>query len=88
MSCREQLAAYDIEFAAALNRLHVIDASGLLRTGVAAFLCIWDELPGYRWLARLVRVLRLQGILERAYVLLTRWRLRNRCQAGVCDRDQ
>ena len=86
--CREQLAAYDIEFTAALNRLHVIDTSGRVRTGVAAFLCIWDELPGYRRLATLVRILRLQGILERAYAPLTHWRLRNRCQTGACDLDQ
>ncbi len=80
--CREQFAAYDIEFTAAMTRLHVIDTSGRVCTGVAAFLCIWDELPGYRRLATLVRVLRLQGMLERAYVPLTRWRLRNRCLSG------
>lgn len=38
------------------RRLHVVDADGQLLVGVPAFARIWDHLPRYRWLARLVRL--------------------------------
>ncbi len=75
----DRLAAHAIEYSAAIRRLHVIDADGVIQTGVQAFLSLWSELPGYRQLAGVVRVLRVEWILERAYTHLTRWRLRNRC---------
>lgn len=82
--CQERLSEHAIEYSAAITRLHVIDAKGVTRTGVAAFLCIWEVLPGYRWLAGLIRGLRLEDTLERVYAPLTRWRLRRRCKAGSC----
>jgi len=36
-------------------------------TGAHAFAVIWDELPRYRRLARLLRSLRLLPVLERLY---------------------
>jgi predicted DCC family thiol-disulfide oxidoreductase YuxK len=36
------------------RRLHAIDAHGRILSGVAAFAQVWERLPGYRWLARLV----------------------------------
>lgn len=65
----------------AMARLHVIDRSGRLRSGADAFTVIWDELPGWRWLARTVRTMRLVGLMEWAYGL---W-LRNRTPR-VCER--
>ena len=40
----------------AKKRLHVRLASGEIRVGVDAFLVLWDEMPGYRALARIIRV--------------------------------
>jgi len=79
------LDQHGITVAAAYLRLHVIDAGGQLHTGVAAFVRIWAELPGYRWLARLVKFLHLERLLELGYTPLTRWRLRNRCLPGGCE---
>jgi predicted DCC family thiol-disulfide oxidoreductase YuxK len=36
------------------RRLHVLDREGRLHAGVDAFLVLWRELPGYRWLGRVV----------------------------------
>ncbi|KAI9022362.1 hypothetical protein DFJ74DRAFT_669216 [Hyaloraphidium curvatum] len=38
----------------AKKRLHAIDADGRVHAGVDAFLLLWKELPGYRWLGKLV----------------------------------
>ncbi len=38
------------------RRLHVLDGSGRMHRGAAAFAVLWERVPGYRWLARLVRL--------------------------------
>jgi predicted DCC family thiol-disulfide oxidoreductase YuxK len=51
----------------AARRLHVRDASGALVTGVAAFAAIWQDLPRWRWLARLVMLPVLHPVLNAVY---------------------
>ena len=36
------------------RRLHAVDAQGRIVGGVTAFVQVWQRLPAYRWLARLV----------------------------------
>lgn len=38
------------------RRLHVVDADGRLLVGIPAFARIWEHLPRYRWLAKVVRL--------------------------------
>jgi predicted DCC family thiol-disulfide oxidoreductase YuxK len=40
---------------AAARRLHVLH-KGALVAGIPAFLLLWEEMPRYRWLARVVRL--------------------------------
>ncbi len=53
--------------AQALNRLHVRDRDGRIISGAAAFRALWAELPGWRWLARLMRLPGATATAELAY---------------------
>ena len=53
--------------AEALARLHVRLPDGRLRTGVQAFIAIWERLPGFRFLAPVARWAPVRWVLERGY---------------------
>ena len=53
---------------------HARTAKGELHKGVAAFIAIWDTLPGYRWLARWARWPGMRSLLEMGYVVFTKLR--------------
>jgi predicted DCC family thiol-disulfide oxidoreductase YuxK len=83
-SAPERLRRAGLDTAQAMARLHVIDSDGRLLTGVPGFVAIWRRLPWYRHLARFVTGLHLLRPLEWAYSGFADWRLRRRCQSGVC----
>jgi len=86
-SAGPELEHIGVQRRAARQRLHVLDRDRRLHTGVGAFAVIWDLLPGYRWLSRLVRTRGLVPVLERGYASVTRWRTRPRChRAGAMTR--
>ena len=71
----------------AMARLHVRDRAGVIQTGVRAFAAVWDALPYYRWLAWILRALRLLPVLDLAYTHFARWRLKRRaCASDSCTR--
>ena len=49
------------------RRLHVVDADGRLLAGIPAFARVWEHLPRYRWLARLVRLPVVRTLSSRLY---------------------
>lgn len=57
----------DLPREAALKRLHVRRPDGTLLSGAQAFIAIWSQVPGWRWLARLARLPGVAWCLERAY---------------------
>ena len=69
----------------AMARFHVRDASGIWHIGAWGFVELWSHLPAYRWLARLLRTLRLVPVMDRMYNRFARWRLKRRCDAEQCD---
>ena len=80
----ETLAVLGVTLEQAMARLHVQDPQGRLLTGVPAFAAVWDALPGYRHLARLVRALRLVPALDWGYARFARRRYARRCAEGFC----
>jgi predicted DCC family thiol-disulfide oxidoreductase YuxK len=81
----DSVAVAGVSWDEAMQRLHVLQPDGTLRTGVYAFVAIWRELPGYRWLARVVSVVPgLVFVMDRVYGRFARWRWRRRCRDGVC----
>ncbi len=75
----EALFEYDLSVDTAMARLHVMDRDGVWHTGAYGFAAMWEELPRYRWLARLLRRTRLLPALEIIYRPFARWRLKRRC---------
>ncbi len=73
-----------------LRRIHAVDSGGRIAGGVAAFAQIWQRLPRYRWLARLVRRPGLHALTSFAYermaaptlFRLHRWRQRRARSGG------
>jgi len=82
------LQAHGLSLEAAMERLHVLDADGVMQTGAYGFATLWDALPGYRWLSRTLRVTRTLARLDRAYAVFARWRLQHRCGSSDCARPR
>jgi predicted DCC family thiol-disulfide oxidoreductase YuxK len=59
------------------ERLHVRDAEGRIDVGADAFIGLWSQTPGQRWLAKMLRIPVLRQVMRLAYDafarLLYRW---------------
>lgn len=80
----ETLARHALSLEQAMIELHVLDAAGCWQRGVDAFLVIWQQLPAYGWLAKMVTVLGLGRPLGFVYRHFAAWRYRHRCGTGNC----
>jgi predicted DCC family thiol-disulfide oxidoreductase YuxK len=77
----ETLARHGLSLQQAMAELHVLDGDGRWQRGVDAFLVIWQQLPAYRWLAKLVTALGLSRLLGFFYRHFAAWRYRQRCES-------
>jgi predicted DCC family thiol-disulfide oxidoreductase YuxK len=75
-----------------IHRVLHVKENGQVRTGVDAFVAIWQAVPGYAWLARLARWPIVRPLLSVGYhafaavrPLLPR-RKRAECESGTCQR--
>ena len=78
------LAGYGLDLQRAMAELHVLDGSGQWHRGEGAFMVIWEHLPAYRWLARLISTTGMRTPLGFAYRRFAAWRYRRRCGTGGC----
>lgn len=63
---RTDLSAWGVTEDAATRLLHVLH-NGKLHVGFDAFLVLWDQLPRYRWAARMCRTPGLYHLLDWGY---------------------
>ncbi len=75
---KQILREHGLSESEAMARLHVVDSNGRLVQGAWAFAAVWDALPRYRYLAKLLRSLRILPVLDRIYEPFARWRYRRR----------
>lgn len=50
-----------------MQRFHVVTPEGVLLSGAAAFVFVWKQLPGWRWLAKLARLPGMLTLMEWSY---------------------
>ena len=81
-----RLDEFGIAMTDAMQVLHVRDIEGRWHRGVAGFKVIWRELPGWRWLGKLVQLLHLTPLLDWGYRHFAARRFRARCADG-CKLD-
>lgn len=74
-----------------IHRVMHVRLDGTLYTGVEAFVAIWRVIPGFGWLARLVRLPLVYPVARVSYRLFAAVRphlprRRSACETGTCDR--
>lgn len=82
----DALAQWDLTADAAARRLYVAH-DGELTSGIPAFIILWNQMPRYRWLARVVNLPGIHWIASLAYdrvlgPLIYRWHLRRQRAAA------
>lgn len=84
---RDQAALdeHELSRADAMARMHVLDAAGQWQTGAWAFAEMWSHLPRYKWVALVLRKTATLPLVDRAYGVFARWRLRRRCESEHCS---
>jgi predicted DCC family thiol-disulfide oxidoreductase YuxK len=68
--------------------MHIKTGAGELRTGVDAFIAIWDVLPNYHWLANLAKRPTLRPIMDIGYqgfAWIRPYLPRRRREAALCE---
>jgi predicted DCC family thiol-disulfide oxidoreductase YuxK len=74
-----------------IHRVMHVKVNEEVRTGLEAFIAIWDVVPGFGWLARLARTPGFHGLMTvgyRVFALVRPWLPRRRapCESGFCRR--
>ena len=63
-----------ISYIESLKILHVINTEGKLYRGVDAFILIWQQLSGWRWFAKIVKLPVIYHVSKTLYSIFARWR--------------
>ena len=87
----DDLQDWDLTPDQAARRLHVLK-DGQILSGIDAFLVLWNDMPRYRWLSRVVGKPGIRQIASAAYdhvlaPLIYRWHLRQQRQISAAARS-
>lgn len=87
---RLELEKEGIKYADAMKLIHIKDGSGVHRVGIEAIFTLWDSLPYYRQLSRLLqRATFIHSFLDKAYAFFARHRMkipgRKKNQPNACE---
>ena len=70
----QALEAHNINVIDALKYLHVIDKNGFTHTGVRSFQVIWEQLPRWKILSKLLRFKIFYFVADFLYIRFASWR--------------
>lgn len=76
-----------VSYADGLKLLHVQDETGKLYNGIDAFLIIWRQMEGWKYLGQCVGLPVIHPIARAAYAVFAAWRFRrlSHCQIAISD---
>ena len=77
-----RLQTIGIDQETAMRRLHVLDRNGQVVIGAYAFKTIWQELPYYHLLAKLISPSIIMRVADKAYIWFADYRYTKRVQCG------
>ena len=83
------LEAKGIDYICALKHLHAVDNENNIYIGVAAFIVVWQQLPRWRWLAKVARFKPVNWFLKLGYRWFAEWRFRRstHCQMAAQNNE-
>lgn len=86
----DELAKEGVSLCEGLKLLHAKDRQGRLHVGVDAFILIWQQLRGWRLLARVVSLPLVRHIAAAVYRVFARWRFSRlaHCQLAAKQQQQ
>ncbi len=70
------LTQHGITLEQAMFRMHALDSNGKIQSGSYAFITMWEKLPYWKWLAKIVAVPGVTEIVEQVYVFWAKRRNR------------
>ena len=70
------LSKHDITLEEAMFRMHALDSDGNVQSGTMAFITMWEKLPYWKYLAKLVAIPGITEVVETVYVFWAKRRLR------------
>ncbi len=74
---KTELKKEGIKYADAMQLMHVKDASGIHQVGIDAVLTVWDQIPYYRKVFKLLKSIpALYPLLDKAYQFTARHRMK------------
>jgi predicted DCC family thiol-disulfide oxidoreductase YuxK len=68
------LEKHGISYIESLKMLHAINAEGKIYCGIDSFIIIWQQLAGWKWLARLIKLPVIYQVSKYLYRVFAIWR--------------